>query len=85
MTKEQQLSMLEALCDNIYKMGQNAMDADKEPRKRISTMITIAGAFMGGYAAYLRRKDGDVKDMLGDMVAELRSDSIRKNMLKDVK
>lgn len=82
MTKEQQLSMLEALCDSIYKSSKKALDVNKEPRKRISTMITIAGAFMCGYAAYLRRKEGDERDMLGDIITELCPDNIRKNMLK---
>lgn len=56
MTKEQQLSMLDEIYNNIYQDGKKALETNKDPKERVRIMVAIAGAFMGSYEAYLNAR-----------------------------
>ena len=72
MTKEQQLSMLEAICNNIYQEGKKALETNKAPKERVRAMVTIAGAFMGSYEAYLKRKDGQIGELVKEILCNVK-------------
>lgn len=75
MTKEQQLSMLEAICNNIYQEGKSALGTNKDPKERVRTMVTIAGAFMGSYKAYLKLKDGQIDELAKEILGNIKRKS----------
>lgn len=61
MTTEQKLSALEGLCERVYEMGKDILDPNvKDTKKKIAAMIGVAGAFMGSYDYYKKRKKTDL-------------------------
>ena len=56
MTTEQKLSALEGLCERVYEMGKDILDHNvKNFKKKVETMIRVAGAFIGSYDYYKKK------------------------------
>lgn len=68
MTTEQKLTLLEGLCDRAYELGKDILDPNvKDSKKKVMTMIGVAGAFMGGYDAYKKRVRAAIEDSLKEL------------------
>ena len=79
MTTEQKLSMLESLCERVYEMGKDILDPNvKDAKKKIVAMTQVAGAFMGGYDSYKKRKDGHISAYIEDARKELKEKQDKK-------
>lgn len=80
MTTEQKLSMLEGLCERAYGMGKVILDPNvKDAKKKIVAMTQVAGAFMGSYDSYKKRKDGHISAYIEDALKELKDKRDREN------
>ena len=80
MTTEQKLSMLEGLCERAYGMGKAILDPNvKDVDLKVTAMIRVAGAFMGAYDSYKKRKDGHISAYIEDALKELKDKRDREN------
>ena len=72
MTKKERLSMLEAICNQVAEIGKPLLVPNLEPKKKVIVMANVAGAFLGMYDAYLKRKDGQIGQLVQDVLEEIK-------------
>lgn len=58
MTTEEKLRRLESLCNRAYEEGKPILDPKLSLKQRFIHGLKAAGAFMGGYSAYLEAVNG---------------------------